>query len=144
MILIGFVGEDEFREFVLPYFKRIFSCTGSRARFLHNDSEGLITAKYLKEMDVNMFNFSFSHSMSEIRSLAGPDAVLVGNIPPRDILANGTPEQVRMAVRKAFEEIDNHDRIIWSAGGGMPPDVSTENIQAFIDTVKEVSGSIKP
>jgi uroporphyrinogen-III decarboxylase len=142
--IIGFVGEDEFREFVLPCFKRIFSCTGSHARFLHNDSEGLITAKYLKEMNVNIFNFSFSHSIGEIRSLTGPEAVLVGNIPPRDILANGIPEQVKMAVRKAFEEIDTYDRIIWSAGGGMPPDVRNENIQAFIDAVKEESTRKKP
>jgi uroporphyrinogen decarboxylase len=142
--IIGFVGEDEFREFVLPYFKRIFSCTGSKARFLHNDSDGLITAKYLREMNVNMFNFSFSHSIGEIRKLSGPDAVLVGNIPPRDILANGTPEQVKIAVRKAFEETDNHERIIWSAGGGMPPDVSSENIRAFIDAVKEESKILKP
>ena len=142
--LIGFVGEDEFSEFVLPYFKRIFSCTGSKARFLHNDSDGLITAKYLKEMDVNMFNFSFNHSIGEIRRLSGPDAILVGNIPPRDILANGTPDQVKMAVRQARAEIDNHDRIIWSAGGGMPPDVSSENIQAFLDAVKEESQILKP
>jgi uroporphyrinogen-III decarboxylase len=137
--IIGFVGEEEFREFVLPYFKKIFSCTGSKARFLHNDSEGLITAKYLKEMGVNMFNFSFVHTLGEIRRLAGPDIVLVGNIPPRDILAAGTPEQVKSAVAKAFGETDDHRRIIWSAGGGMPPGVTTENINAFIQAVKEFS-----
>ena len=137
--IIGFVGEDEFKEFVLPYFKRIFSCTGSKARFLHNDADGLITAKYLNEMDVNMFNFSFNHSMGEIRRLAGPEVVLVGNIPPRDVLAAGTPEDVETAVHKAFGETEDHSRIIWSAGGGMPPDVSNENISAFIDAVKKYS-----
>jgi uroporphyrinogen-III decarboxylase len=135
--IIGFVGEDEFREFVLPYFKRIFSCTGSKVRFLHNDSDGLITARYLKEMDVNMFNFSFEHSLGEIRKLSGQEVVLVGNIPPRDILAGGSPEQVRTAVSKAFKETNDFSRIIWSAGGGMPPNVSKDNILAFIDAVKE-------
>jgi uroporphyrinogen-III decarboxylase len=133
--IIGFIGEDEFREFVLPYFKRIFSCTGSRVRFLHNDSEGLITAKYLKEMDVNMFNFSYEHSLAEIRSLSGPEVVLVGNIPPRDVLAAGTPAKVEAEVRKAYCEMTDHSRIIWSAGGGMPPGVSTGNLNAFINTI---------
>ncbi|MBK8882909.1 MAG: uroporphyrinogen decarboxylase [Bacteroidales bacterium] len=137
--IIGFIGEDDFKEFALPYFRQIFSCTDAKARFLHNDSDGLITARYLKELGVNMFNFSFEHSLGEIRKLAGPEVVLVGNIPPRDILASGTAEQVRQAVEKAFGESDDHSRIIWSAGGGMPPDVSSDNIQAFIDAVNEYS-----
>jgi uroporphyrinogen decarboxylase len=137
--IIGFVGEDEFKEFVIPYFKRIFSCTGSKARFLHNDADGLITAKYLNEMNANMFNFSFNHSIGEIRRLAGPEVVLVGNIPPRDVLAAGKPEDVETAVRNAISEIEDHSRIIWSAGGGMPPGVSFENISAFVNAVKKFS-----
>ncbi|MBN1108351.1 MAG: hypothetical protein JXR66_09535 [Bacteroidales bacterium] len=137
--IVGFVGEPEFNEFVLPYFKKIFSVTGAKARFLHNDAEGLITAPRLSEMGVNMFNFSFNHSMGEIRDLAGPDVILVGNVPGRDVLAQGTPDQVSEAVRKAFGEIKNHENIIWSAGGGMPPEVSNENIHAFINTVKDLS-----
>jgi len=136
--IIGFVGEADFSEFVLPYFRKIFSTTGAKVRFLHNDAEGLITAKHLNEMGVNVFNFSFNHTLGEIRALAGNDIILAGNIPPRDILAGGTPGQVAEAVRKASGEIDNHDRIIWSAGGGMPPDVGNENINAFIKAVKEI------
>jgi uroporphyrinogen-III decarboxylase len=137
--IMGFVGETEFQEFVLPYFKRIFNCTGVKARFLHNDADGLITSKNLKEMGVNMFNFSFNHSMGEIRELAGEEVVLVGNIPPRDVLAAGTPEQVDGAVRKAFGEISDYNRIIWSVGGGMPPDVKDVNINAFIKAVNNYS-----
>lgn len=136
--IIGFVGESEFSEFVLPYFKKIFSCTGAKVRFLHNDAEGLITAGHLNEMGVNVFNFSFNHSLGEIRAIAGDDIILVGNIPPRDVLAGGTPDQVADAVRKASGEIINHDRIVWSVGGGMPPDVKDKNINAFIKAVKEL------
>jgi uroporphyrinogen decarboxylase len=137
--IMGFVGEVEFQEFVLPYFKRIFEAAGVKVRFLHNDADGLITARNLREMGVNMFNFSFNHTMGEIRELAGPDVILVGNIPARDVLGSGTPAQVEDAVKKAFGEIANHEKIIWSAGGGMPPDVRDENIHAFINSVKKLS-----
>jgi len=136
--IIGFIGESEYSEFVLPYFKKIFSSTGAKVRFLHNDAEGIITAGHLNEMGVNVFNFSFNHSLGEISTLAGDEIVLVGNIPPRDVLAGGTPDQVIDAVKKASGEIINHDRIVWSAGGGMPPDVRNENINAFIKAVKEI------
>jgi uroporphyrinogen-III decarboxylase len=135
--IMGFVGDYEFNEFVMPVFKKIFSTLDASARFLHNDAQGLITAKYLKDINVNMFNFSFEHSLAEIRQLAGPEVVLVGNIPPRDVLAAGTPEQVVQAVKKAAGEITDHSRILWSAGGGLPPDVKSENLIAFINAVKE-------
>ncbi|HUX96708.1 MAG TPA: uroporphyrinogen decarboxylase family protein [Bacteroidales bacterium] len=135
--IIGFVGENEFDEFVTPYVKKILNCTGSGIRFLHNDAEGLITAGKLCDIGVNMFNFSFNHSLGEIRKLAGPDVVLVGNIPPRDVLAAGTPDLIDSAVKKALNEVSDHDRIIWSAGGGMPPGVSDENIIAFLQAVKK-------
>jgi uroporphyrinogen-III decarboxylase len=137
--IIGFLGEDEFREFVLPYFRRIFSCTSSKVRFLHNDSDGLITAKYLQEMGVNLFNFSFEYSFDEIRRLSGPEVILMGNIPPRDVLAAGTPAMVETEVRKAYSATTDHSRIIWSAGGGMPPGVSNDNLNAFINTIRNCS-----
>jgi uroporphyrinogen-III decarboxylase len=137
--IIGFVGEDDFRQYVVPSFKKIFSSIDAKAKFLHNDAQGLITAKFLGEMGINMFNFSFEHSMGEIRDLAGPGVILVGNIPPRDVLAAGTPDQVKDAVKKAMDEISDHRNIIWSCGGGMPPDVSNNNINAFIDAVNKYS-----
>ncbi len=137
--IIGFVGEEEFRQYVIPSFKRIFSSIDVKAKFLHNDAQGLITAKFLKEMGINMFNFSFEHAMGEIRDLAGSEVILVGNIPPRDVLAAGTPRQVEEAVKKAMDEISDHRNIIWSCGGGMPPDVQDININAFIDAVNKYS-----
>jgi len=141
--IIGFVGHVEFDEFVTPYFKRIFESTNASVRFLHNDADGIITASNLKKMGVNMFNFSFNHSIGEIRKLTGPGVVLVGNIPPRDILAAGTVLQVRDAVCNAFSEVTDHEGIIWSAGGGMPPGVSSENINAFAMEVIVQSEKIK-
>ncbi len=85
--LIGFVGEADFREFVLPYFQQIAACLDVRLKALHNDCHGLVTARLLGEMGFNLFNFSFEHSLDEMRRLAGPEVTLLGNIPPRDVLA---------------------------------------------------------
>ncbi len=135
--LMGFIGEDEFGEYAIPSFRKIFSAFNSKVRFLHNDANSLITAKHLAEMNVNMFNFSFEHPMGRIRELAGPEVVLVGNIPPRDIMAAGTPEQVTAAVKKAAAEIDDYHRIVWSTGGGMPTGVNNKNIYTFVEAVKK-------
>jgi len=135
--LIGFVGENEFQTFVLPYFKRVFHSFDAKVRLLHNDAQGRITASFLKKMNANIYNFSFEHSINEIRNLAGPGVVLLGNIPPRDILAAGTPEKVRSETIKMVEHTRQKERMIWSCGGGMPQNVSTENLEAFIRALRE-------
>lgn len=142
--IVGFIGDEECKEYAVPYIKRIFNSFDSKLNFFHNDAQGLISAPYLKEMDVNLFNFSFEHSMKEIRELAGPEIALIGNLPPRDILAAGTPEQVRKETVKMVEEFGDLSRVIWSCGGGMPQNVSTKNIITFQETINEVVPKLQP
>ena len=61
--------------------------------------------------------------------------VLVGDIPPRDVLAQGSPEQIAENLSKQMQGLDDKTRILFSCGGGMPPGVSSENIRAFIQAV---------
>jgi len=136
--IVGFIGDDECKEFAVPYIKRIFNSIDSQVNFFHNDAQGLISSPYLQEMGVNLFNFSFEHSMKEIRELAGKEVALIGNLPPRDVMAAGTPDQIRTLTKKMVEEFGDTSRVVWSCGGGMPQDVSTENIIAFKETIDEV------
>jgi len=142
--LIGFVGQSDFQRFVVPNFQRIADALPTRVRILHNDCHGLLTARYLDAMGFNVFNFSFEHSLSEIRALAGPEITLLGNIPPRDVLAQGTPEDVRRATVSALESLDDHGRLIVSCGGGVPPGVTSENIEAMCAAVADFSAQRGP
>lgn len=135
--IVGFIGDEECKTYAIPYIKRIFNAIDSKLNFFHNDAQGLISTPYVKEMGVDLYNFSFEHSMKEIRELAGPEVALIGNLPPRDVLAAGTPEQVREETRKMVKEFGDKNRIVWSCGGGMPQDVTSENIKAFKETIDE-------
>jgi uroporphyrinogen-III decarboxylase len=130
--IIGFVGDKQCKEYVVPYFKKIYGSFNAKVNFLHNDAAGLVCAPYLAEMGVNLFNFSFKHSIKEMKQLIGGNVTLLGNIPPRDILKEGLPQDVRNALRKSVEGLEDKTRIILSCGGGMPDGVSTKNIKAFI------------
>ena len=130
--IVGFLGEQDFRETALPYLKRIFQSFQMSVRFFHNDAAGLVCAPFLSEIGVNLFNFSFQHTLSQMKELTNNAVTLLGNIPTRDILAAGTPEDVRNSVRAALDSVEDKGRIILSCGGGMPPGVSTENIEAFL------------
>ena len=137
--IVGFLGQPDFETFVLPHLKRIYQTFNPGVSFFHNDASGLITARYLEEIGINLFNYSFNHSFEEIRNLAGNNVTLLGNLPPRDVLALGTPAAVEAGTIEMMKAVSDTSRIIWSCGGGMPPDASTENIRTFISTVRNFS-----
>jgi uroporphyrinogen-III decarboxylase len=134
--IVGFLGEPEFETFALPLLKKIYGSFNTKVNFYHNDAHGLITARYLDEIGINLFNFSHNHSLSEIRQLAGNKVTLLGNIPPLEIMANGSEDDIKKSVHEALDSIEDHSRIIWSCGGGMPPGVSEANINAFLAALK--------
>lgn len=129
--LVGFLRDDDFQEFALPYLKRVFLSRPATVRFLHNDAHGLVTARHLAAMGANLFNFSFNHSLGDMRRLAGEDVTLLGNIPPRDVLAQGTPDDVRRSVTDSLTTVSDPRRIIISAGGGCPPATPSANLDAL-------------
>lgn len=131
--IVGFLGEEDFTRAALPYLTRVFGSLDVAVKFFHNDSSGLVCAPYLGEIGVNLFNFSFEHSLAEMKKLVGSGVTLLGNIPPRDVLADGAPEDVAKSVTAALEQVVDGDRLVLSCGGGMPSGVPTENIEAFLD-----------
>lgn len=136
--IVGFLGDDDNQKFVVPYLKNIYNQFDVPVKFFHNDADGKICATYLEEIGINLFNFSFTHSINEMRELCGEKITLLGNIPPRDVLASGTVEDITNAVVSSLNGVTDRRRIIMSCGGGMPPDVSTKNINAFIHYISKV------
>jgi len=137
--IVGFVGEEDCREFALPYLKKAFGAIPTKVRFFHNDAFGLVCAPFLKEMGVNLFNFAFDHPINQIRELAGPEVALIGNLAPRDILAALSPAEVYSATQEMMKNVSDPGRMIWSCGGGVPQNVTTENLTAFISAVNDFS-----
>ncbi len=135
--IIGFVGEEEFRQFGLPYFQKIFA-EENKIKLLHNDADCSASLKYYPEMGVNLFNMGIGYDMNELKAITGNRITMLGNIPPRDVLAKGSPEEVSEAVSKLIGELKDPSRVIVSCGGGMPPSVSTEKIYAFLNAVKSI------
>lgn len=132
--IIGFLGEEEFRTFGLPYFKALFDPAVS-VRFLHNDAPCRVSAPFLPEMNVNLFNMGFDVSLSELKELTKNTVTLLGNIPPRDVLAGNDTDKIVLEAKKMVHNLPDRSRVIFSCGGGMPPGVTSENIRLFIDAV---------
>jgi len=132
--IVGFISRRDFGAFGAPYLHRIFSAD-VKVKFFHNDAPCKACAPLLPEIGVNLLNFGAQHTLAEMKEWTGNKVALLGNIPPRDVLAAGTPADVERTVTDMLRAVDDHSRLIVSCGGGMPPGVSTENIQAFVSAV---------
>jgi uroporphyrinogen decarboxylase len=129
--IVGFVGEQDFKEFGLPYFKELYAANVA-VKFFHNDAECAKSICYYPEIGINLYNPGIFNTLAELRQMSANRLTILGNIPPRDVLAKGSPADVTVAVKKLLRETPDRSRLILSCAGGVPPAVSTENLRAFI------------
>jgi uroporphyrinogen decarboxylase len=133
--IVGFIGGDDFREFGLPYFKELYA-DGGTVKFFHNDAQCAKSIGYYPEIGINLYNPGIFNTLAELRRMSNNRLTILGNIPPRDVLAKGSPADVHASVQKLLGETPDKSKLILSCAGGMPPGVSTENIRAFIEAAK--------
>ncbi len=134
--IVGFISRDDFETFALPYLKRAYDADVT-VKFFHNDAPCKACAPLLHEAGVNLLNFGFQHTLSDMKGWTENKVALLGNIHPRDVLAAGTPEEVARSVVEMLRPLEDRSRLIVSCGGGMPPGAPTENIRALIDAVEK-------
>lgn len=136
--IVGFISRRDFENFGLPYMQRIYD-TDVSIKYFHNDAPAKASAPMLEQIGINLFNFGIQHTLTEMKSWTNNRITLMGNVPPRDVLAEGTPADVKRSVSEMLGALEDQSRLIVSCGGGMPPKVPTENIDALILAVEELT-----
>jgi len=133
--IVGFIGEAEFKEFAFPYFKELYD-NKMTVKLFHNDAECEASVAYYPELGINLYNPGIYTHINKLFEMTSNKLTILGTIPPRDVLASGTKTDVENSVKKLLSEVSDKSRLLLSCAGGMPPNVSTENIKAFINASK--------
>ena len=89
-------------------------------KFFHNDAPCKACAPCLPDAGINLLNFGVQHTLSEMRAWTGEKITLLGNVPPRDVLAAGTPADVTRAVTDMLNAADFRSRLIPRAVAACP------------------------
>lgn len=129
--IVGFIGEADFLEFAAPYLKELYDVPAA-VKFFHNDAECAKSIKHYAGLGINLYNPGIFNPLKDLRAMSEGKLAILGTIPPRDVLAKGTSEDVRAAVQALLRDTPDRSRLVLSCAGGMPPGVTTENIQAFL------------
>ena len=133
--IVGFIGEDEFMEFGYPYLKELYDVPAS-VKLFHNDADCTVSVKHYPDLGINLYNPGTHMTLGALKAETKNNLTILGNIPPRDVLAAGSPADVEKAVKDLINSTNDKSKVLLSCGGGMPPSVSTENIRAFIEAAK--------
>jgi uroporphyrinogen-III decarboxylase len=134
--VIGFLSKEDYLEFAHPYLKDIFALR-STVKILHNDTDSPVCYEFLADLGINVFNFTHLKSISEVRQRVGTSVCLMGNVAPRDVLAQGRPGAVADAAHQCLQENAGHPAFLLSAGGGVSPGTSADNIDAMVRAARE-------
>jgi uroporphyrinogen decarboxylase len=133
--IVGFIGETHFKEFGMPYLRELFAAEVS-VKFFHNDAECARSIRYYSQLGINLYNPGIFNSLAELRTMSDSKLAILGTIPPREVLAQGSPTEVAEAVRRLLQITPDKSRLVLSCAGGMPPGVRTENLQAFVSAAR--------
>lgn len=136
-VVVGFLSKDDYLEFAHPYLKEIFNHFNGFLKIYHSIIDNLSSYEFLEDLGINIFNFTDKQELSKVKKLAGDKVCLMGNVPPLDILVNGTVDQVVDATKKCLIQFPEKKGLLLSAGGGAIQGTSKQNIRAMIDTVIE-------
>jgi uroporphyrinogen decarboxylase len=138
--LVGMLSPEDAATFALPRLKRIFDAFPGLVKILHDDTPNPMVFPGLATTGIDVFNFSHVTDAARARELIGPDVVLMGNLPPLDLLVRGTPDQVAAATRRLLDRLADVGPLLISPGGGVSPGTPIANLQAMADIVVERYG----
>jgi uroporphyrinogen decarboxylase len=138
--IVGFLGEDHYREFAHPYLRRICEAfPADWVKVYHNDASINICLEHLPDCGFQVLNWGKQTDIAEVKRRVGNRLCLMGNVNPLEIGVRGTPAAVHAATLEVLEK-SGGERIILSLGGGVSPGMPRENIQAMRAALAEFNG----
>lgn len=140
--MAGMVSPGMYEKFFKPVEKRLYNalCPARAGRFYHADSKMNHQLGHLRDLELNMVNFGPSLTVKEIREKM-PGSIIVGHIPPTEVLANGTPQEVlECGVSNIVDAYTSGGKIILSSAGSVNPGTSFENLRAMMQAPLEFAG----
>lgn len=142
------VSPKVFREFSLPYLKELINYINE-----YNGTKVVIhicgqTNKIwtdIAEIGVGGMSIDNVASLKECKLAIGNSTKIMGNVDPSNIMYLGTPQDVRIKTLESIKDgYDSPKGYMVMSGCSLPTNTPFENIQAMMDTVREVGYPVRP
>lgn len=135
------ISPKQFREFGLPYLKRLVNFVHSYGRnvTLHICGKTAPIWEAMADTGADCLSLDNAADLGDARAKVGHRVRLMGNVPPSEIMLQGTPSEVRRAVRRCVRKAHQNPRgLIVASGCSLPVDTPFSNIDAMLHAVREI------
>jgi uroporphyrinogen decarboxylase len=139
----GVLAPEEYREFALPYARRVLEAVG-RARAVPRIYYAGESAGHLEVcagVGAEVIGLDWRQDIGEARRRLGPALAVQGNLDPAELL--GPPDRIRRRVAEILGGARGPDGRalghVFNLGHGVLPDTKPEHAQLLVDAVHELS-----
>jgi len=129
------VGRQQFKEFILPYFNKIFGKYKGALRIWHNEGYVGYMLEEVDKIDSEVWHFGPKEDLVECRSKT--HFCLQGNIHPPDF-AKMTPKEVESRCEEIIFK-SGRNKLWLSTGGGVSPGTPLRNIDSMVKVAERLS-----
>lgn len=137
--LVGMVSAKYYQTLICPHLQRLFDEFEGLIRVYHNDTPCPHLLDSLPDAHFDVFNFSHTMDIADVKARIGDRVALLGNVAPLDLGVRGTPDEVKQAALTCLDKAAAGGGLILSFGGGVSPGTPPENIDALLEAAREWS-----
>lgn len=126
---------EDYAEFNLPYLSELVERIKKRGVYVKYHACGRTKHlwRYIKQLNIDILNLDSQIDFGEAREFFGDKFVLKGNLNPVTEMMQATPEDVRRASKRSFEQAGKHGKFILSPGCELPPQTPYENLETLVE-----------
>lgn len=135
------ISPKQFKEFAFPYLQRLISYINSRgnAVTLHICGKTSKAWDLMAEAGASCLSIDNAANLVEAKEKVGTKVRLMGNVKPSEVMLQGTTSDVRQAVLDCVSQAyDNPKGFIIASGCSLPTETPFANIDAMLNTVREI------
>jgi uroporphyrinogen decarboxylase len=135
------ISPRQFREFSLPYLKRLIDFIHSHGKpiTLHICGKTHPVWELMADTGADCLSIDNEASLVEAKAKVGNRVRLMGNVPPAAVMLQGSCDEVRSAVRECVSQAHNSPRgYIVASGCSLPTETPFANIDAMMNAVREI------
>jgi uroporphyrinogen decarboxylase len=140
------ISPRQFKEFGQPYLQRLVDFIHGRGRSvtLHICGKTAPIWEAMADTGADCLSIDNAADLETAKLKVGHRVRLMGNVAPSEIMLQGTPAQVREAVRACIRKAGNNPKgLVVASGCSLPVETPFANIDAMLDAVREIGWPIR-
>ncbi|MGI6677655.1 MAG: uroporphyrinogen decarboxylase family protein [Dehalobacterium sp.] len=134
------ISPAHFREFVLPYLKKIghwFQVKIEKGYSLHICGKTYKIWHDIADSGAGSFSLDQVEDLAEVKKVIGHRIALKGNVPPVDVMLQGTRADIMQAAKVCMMKAgDNPKGFVLGTGCRIPLETKAENVLALMDSAR--------